>query len=896
MTTELPRRRQSNSSSRDRTRTRDYRRQSAAELEFASDRSPLQKVETIVNGIREDMSKEERRAQLLEAEEKLATSGSQRRPKNTNTSQHQYRDSGSYFPEQPDVDMQQQPARATSMRTDYRGDPGREDPRRQARANMYNNAVPTSDPNYPPVRNDSRRRSDGGPRVLTKPPPPDVRAASDTYGQPPTRQRSVREGRVFDTDPGYVDQYDGNGEYTNGARNGDYYDDERSPKQSPGMMGRVKSIFSRKKRASAPPPDPYYEPEPQSPASQNHHRDHHMFHHDEDARRYQPSQYTDYRKVNRAAAPEAPPPVPAKEPMSPTTPQQPDNRAWWEKPAPTSTGSRRRSGGPGPAAPSAVAAAQMSPPRAAAVDGPQDAYQTRQQPAPVQQTYFQPQLYLRCGPLLRFTGIRKSSRNPEREVWTGSVMIVTVDSKSRYEPAPNLRIFKQPVELLPPPPQHIDEASGQQLPPEYVDPIAGQVKMSRVGKTLYVKPVEALEEKRDLSRIEDDSGLFEEFRSQPYQLPTGKGTTGGLRPVGQDGELRGKYQDITAYTLHKERGVTFWKWNLEIELSSTQIRLAYRINRGPAIGFWIPAKGETMNMMFHSCNGFSLSVNPDEFSGPDPLWRDVLNTHQTRPFHVMLGGGDQIYMDAATVQTRHFGEWSKSRNAHHKHNAAFTAEMQEELEKFFLNRYAMWFSQGMFGMANSQIPMVNVWDDHDIVDGFGSYPDHTMRSPVMSGVGNVAFKYYMLFQHQSTPLEDERSEPSWLLGYEKGPYITERSRSLFMRLGRRTAFLGLDCRTERMRDEIMSQETWDLVFERLRREIRKGETQHLIVMLGVVSTSLDLFSLNQQPELTMMNPANRLPTSQLPRKRPYVPRHGSAQSTRPHRRPRRLRQQIRRRR
>jgi hypothetical protein len=419
-------------------------------------------------------------------------------------------------------------------------------------------------------------------------------------------------------------------------------------------------------------------------------------------------------------------------------------------------------------------------------------------------------------------------------------MIVTVDSKSRYEQVPNLRIFKQPVDLLPPPPQHIDEASGQQLPPEYIDPIAGQTKVSRVGKTLYVRPVEALDEKRDLSRIEDDSGLFEETKAQPHQLPTGKGTTGGLRQVGQDGELRGRFQDIPSYVLHKERGVTFWKWNLEIELSDRQVRFAYRINRGPAIGFWVPARGETMNMMFHSCNGFSLSVNADEFSGPDPLWRDVLNTHQTRPFHVMLGGGDQVYMDAATVQTKHFGEWSKSRNAHYKHNAPFTAEMQDELEKFFLNRYAMWFSQGLFGMANSQIPMVNIWDDHDIIDGFGSYPQHTMASPVMSGIGNIAFKYYMLFQHQSLPIEDEKTEQSWLLGAVRGPYITELSRSLVLSLGRKTLFLGLDCRTERMRDEILSQETWDKVFLRLKREIVKGVTQHLIVMLGVVSSSWTL--------------------------------------------------------
>jgi hypothetical protein len=163
--------------------------------------------------------------------------------------------------------------------------------------------------------------------------------------------------------------------------------------------------------------------------------------------------------------------------------------------------------------------------------------------------------------------------------------------------------------------------------------------------------------------------------------------------------------------------------------------------------------------------------------------------------------------------------------------------MQDELERFFLNRYSMWFSQGLFSMDNSQIPMVNVWDDHDIIDGFGSYPDHTMVSPVMSGIGNVAFQYYMLFPHQTLPIEDESISSSWLLGHEPGPYITELSRSLFMWLGHRTAFLGLDCRTERTRYEILSQDTWDLVFNRLRKEIVKGETQHLIVLLGVVCIS-----------------------------------------------------------
>jgi len=164
----------------------------------------------------------------------------------------------------------------------------------------------------------------------------------------------------------------------------------------------------------------------------------------------------------------------------------------------------------------------------------------------------------------------------------------------------------------------------------------------------------------------------------------------------------------------------------------------------------------------------------------------------------MIGGGDQIYNDAVMTQSPLFRKWLEIKNPVHKHDADFTPSMQEELETFYLERYSMWFSQGLFGMANSQIPMVNMWDDHDIIDGFGSYPHHFMSTSVFCGIGAVAFKYYMLFQHQSVLNETSADEPSWLLGAAPGPYITELSRSIFVSLGKNVAFLGLDCRTERM--------------------------------------------------------------------------------------------------
>ncbi|SMQ51262.1 unnamed protein product [Zymoseptoria tritici ST99CH_3D7] len=494
--------------------------------------------------------------------------------------------------------------------------------------------------------------------------------------------------------------------------------------------------------------------------------------------------------------------------------------AWWEK------GRRVSSSG---------SASRGAPPNMAQYDGPYEE----------QANGFKPRLYLKCGPLLRYTGMRKetsqsrSGRAVEKEVWRGSVMILTEDDQSDVSTAPVLRMFAQQMDLMPPPPAHLDS---HELPPEFEDPVAGQVKLSRTGRALYVRPVHDIDPSVDLSREENNEGLYAATRTSVLG-PQTSGPDGRQsqhitfqdksRIKRQDGEKAGRFREVKAVKLHSERGHTFWRFSIEVELASKQTRVAYRINNGPAVAFWVPGKGDTMNIMFHSCNGFSMSVDSDTFSGPDPLWRDVLNRHQSKPFHVMLGGGDQVYNDAVMRDTELFKEWLQMKNPEHKHHADFTPAMQNELEEFYLNRYAMWFSQGLFGMANSQIPMVNIWDDHDIIDGFGSYPHHFMATRVFTGLGAIAHKYYMLFQHQSLVAETEKDEPSWLLGRSPGPYINQLSRSVFLHLGRKIAFLGLDCRTERMRDEILSQETYDVVFDRLRAELHKDETKHLIVLLGV---------------------------------------------------------------
>lgn len=120
------------------------------------------------------------------------------------------------------------------------------------------------------------------------------------------------------------------------------------------------------------------------------------------------------------------------------------------------------------------------------------------------------------------------------------------------------------------------------------------------------------------------------------------------------------------------------------------------------------------------------------------------------------------------------------------------------------------------------------------MDGYGSYRDKFMRSPIFLGIGKIAHKYYMLFQQHTAPEEIEHfQDPSFVVGMRPGPYIPYKSVSLCSSLGPRSIFYGLDCRGERTRHRICYESTYDAMFDRLEQCVIKGQTKHLVILLGV---------------------------------------------------------------
>lgn len=325
---------------------------------------------------------------------------------------------------------------------------------------------------------------------------------------------------------------------------------------------------------------------------------------------------------------------------------------------------------------------------------------------------------------------------------------------------------------------------------------------------------------------------------------------------------------------YQQDGFSFIRYTIELELVSYGQRVQYYINNQykKSFQFFIPAVDESMNIMSFSCNGFSLGTDTSEYKSS--LWLDVLNKHDTQHYHVMLGGGDQIYADSVKLYSEQLQKWMDEPNPIRKRGMKALDSLVSELSDYYLNHYLAWFGKGywkgkggdtlqaLFPLAMSQIPSVNIYDDHDIIDGFGSYHDSTMANEIFNSVGNVAYKYYMLFQHQINPEEKlHGSDPSWIANTQKGKYIKQHNHSNYLRLGREISLLGLDCRTERDLKQIISPKTYSAVFTRLKQEITlTPEVKHLLVMLGVPIFYPRLVWLEWLLTSTLFKPLRKLAT------------------------------------
>ena len=94
--------------------------------------------------------------------------------------------------------------------------------------------------------------------------------------------------------------------------------------------------------------------------------------------------------------------------------------------------------------------------------------------------------------------------------------------------------------------------------------------------------------------------------------------------AGNSSRSRPSKQTVDGLKLYADPDKTFWRFNIQLPLAEEETKWQYTIpnvyfmsnvSKDKSRQFIVPAVSESMRIMFHSCNGFSVGTDEDFWSG-----------------------------------------------------------------------------------------------------------------------------------------------------------------------------------------------------------------------------------------------------------------------------------------
>jgi hypothetical protein len=280
-----------------------------------------------------------------------------------------------------------------------------------------------------------------------------------------------------------------------------------------------------------------------------------------------------------------------------------------------------------------------------------------------------------------------------------------------------------------------------------------------------------------------------------------------------------------------------WRFDFAIAQTAVAQRVQYSLD-GAVHFFEVPPKSGRPAMAYVSCNGFSDPKLMKQVDEQNALWarmgrlheaQDKIRGRQFGPWSLLLMGGDQVYSDMIWHAIPELSAWCdlpwKQREVQ-----PFTDGMRARVEDFFENLYLTRWAQPEVAAIMASIPTVMMWDDHDIMDGWGSYPWEQHSCPVYQGLFAIARDYFKLFQLQATNALPPATLPA------------QTAFNKAFRMGS-MGLLALDMRSERQPhkpagpqdadhtpDQVMSEQSWNAVYKWLDAQ---NAMSHLLVMSSI---------------------------------------------------------------
>ncbi|KAH0543518.1 hypothetical protein FGG08_002186 [Glutinoglossum americanum] len=305
--------------------------------------------------------------------------------------------------------------------------------------------------------------------------------------------------------------------------------------------------------------------------------------------------------------------------------------------------------------------------------------------------------------------------------------------------------------------------------------------------------------------------------------------------IHQSLDLSPNPRQLKANPVYTHQRWVFYRYDIDLQMEeSGGAKWTYAITSHlgcTRYEFLVAGRYETSwRFIAHSGNDFSLHVNANERSrlgGVGFMWKDVMQKHiDCGGFHAQLGLGDQIYADRLWKEIPLLKEWLGMSGKANRKNASWTAKHEEDVSHAYFHYYSSHFDQPHLREGFAQIPHILQIDDHDIFDGFGSYPEYMQFSNMFKNIGRIGIEMYLLFQHHTT-LEILRN-----VSNDQDLFtITGTGWHFVKYLGPAVVVVGPDCRSERNPHQVMAGPTYQGLFPKV--AMLPPSVQHCIWMISV---------------------------------------------------------------